>query len=876
MKPLFLYIASLVTLNFYASEIVSVQVLTSKIIRVHFDDGFITYHGNGQNASQDVITTNPLNENLASIAASYSITSINDNNYSAAVSPVEVGRKSKGTEFSSFCQGWGYIPFFNDIGCTGGSPDHVKEHWVYLFLPTAMVTGKTYTISTSLATNGSNFTLTYNPVTSLSEAIHVNLVGYSSAAPQKFGYAYSWLGDKGGLNLWAYAGNAFHLIDSSTNLSVFSGSLNFRKDSVSSETGQWNTTPNENFNGATVFECDFSAFNTAGTYYLSIEGIGRSHAFDIKCDALRAPFVAIMQGIYQQRSGINLAGSFVQNRPAPHNVQQTPGFAGKLKYSSTTWCQASDADASATDKPLYDAGILGDLTDTWGWYQDAGDWDGYLHHLNVPTYLMFLYENNKLKFKDDEFGIPESGNLQPDILDEARWLIRFYKRLKDEMASKGWGSGGVGGSRIFGDLWGTDAAPNETGRGSWQDTTRTWVVSGEDAFATIWYSAVAAHYAYCLNNAGLTDVEGINWQNEAVSAYNWVQNHLPNSNDCHSYNFQKLRLYASASLFKLTGNTSYNTIYQSNFTALGITNSSADIDGEKGFGVWQYSTLPTPLTPNNATLAAGLGAIEATADNYLLRNELENRACRFGGNYWMPMLVGQATSPLINEGIMGYLILRNTNIAKANQYKRVMHNTADYFLGNNPLNTTWISGFGERSPKGIFHLDSWYNGTPTIRKGVIPYGPWRTEAGGPYGPWRNDWAAKTTYPNISQFPGHERWFDQRTSPLSCEFTLDQTNLFSAFLFGALTCDFPVSSAAISDDAKIFKPIIYPNPTNNVVTISSNVVLESSIILTNLTGVQFKMDLKNNQLQLDQLPKGVYLLKLESENNAIWVEKIVLL
>ncbi len=517
----------------YSSEIIDVRPLTNKIIVVHFDDGYIQHHAIGQPRDADFAVVSPLNTILASQLNSYFISSINNLFYANALNPVDLGRKTKGTDFAIKCEGTGFLPVFNNNGCLNTSIDNAKEHWVYLYLPQAMIEGKTYALNTgNLGTNGNLFSFVFDTKTIRSEAVHVNQIGYSSTASQKFGYVYSWIGDKGGLDLSTFAGNTFKIVNTTNNEVAFSGILTFRKDKNNIETGQFNDTPNGSFNGADVYECDFSSFNTFGEYVLSVDGIGCSFPFKISCDASREPFKAVMQGIYQNRSGIDLVGDFAQNRPAPHNVQTTPGFAGKLKYTTTKWCAVSASDADAADKPLWEQGFVGDLTETWGWYQDAGDWDAYLRHMKIPTYLMFLYENNKENFSDGELEIPESGNGQPDILDEARWLPRFYKRLKDELVAKGWGTGGVGGSRIMGDLWGDDVSPEGNGRPSWQDTTRTWIVSGEDAFATYWFAATAAHYAFCLQKAGLIDIENINWQQEAINAYAWAQANSSSSQIC--------------------------------------------------------------------------------------------------------------------------------------------------------------------------------------------------------------------------------------------------------------------------------------------------------------------------------------------------------
>jgi hypothetical protein len=110
--------------------------------------------------------------------------------------------------------------------------------------------------------------------------------------------------------------------------------------------------------------------------------------------------------------------------------------------------RSGDAKKLMADSP-------GTLEDTWGWYQDAGDWDSYFTHLRVAQELLLVYEMGPRKLRTIELNIPESGNGVPDILEEAAWLPRFCQRLRAELQSRGWGSGGVG-LRVAGDAFGND------------------------------------------------------------------------------------------------------------------------------------------------------------------------------------------------------------------------------------------------------------------------------------------------------------------------------------------------------------------------------------------------------------------------------------
>jgi hypothetical protein len=82
------------------------------------------------------------------------------------------------------------------------------------------------------------------------------------------------------------------------------------------------------------------------------------------------------------------------------------------------------------------------------------------------------------------------------------------------------------------------------------------------------------------------------------------------------------------------------------------------------------------------------------------------------------------------------------------------------------------------------------------------------------------------YPaSITQWPGHERWFDQRISPLSCEFTIHQNTAIAAFVYGFLTegTTTDIIDGVITEVEKKSEDeslTAFPNPTNDFITIKS--------------------------------------------------------
>jgi len=771
-----------------ASEVVAVQPLTDRVIVVHFDDGFVTPHRRGEPRSAEKVTVDPLDVVAASRTEVYTISSPDDAAYRPGRRPARVYRKTKGTEFAWFADQW------IDGRAVNRRPDHAAEHWLYLELPEPLKAGRTYTIATGrLARNGSRWSLRFDTMRARSEAVHVNTVGYVPAASQKFAYVYHWMGDGGSLDVRPLVGRRFSVVEVSTGRRVFGGKVAFRMGRDAQETFHTSDSPpHGNFLGADVAECDFSALRRPGRYVVEVEGVGCSWPFRLDDDVYRTPFRAVARALYHNRSGIALKRPYTEfERPAPHNPRLTPGFADKLRYTRVRFqewgSEGGDAAKLMAESP-------GTLEDAWGWYQDAGDWDSYPTHLRVAQELLLVYEMGPRKFTDGELNIPESGNGVPDILDEAAWLPRFCHRLRAELLRKGWGTGGVG-LRVAGDAFGTDEGTRpdgkKVGRGSWEDTDRVYMVSGEDPLSTFRYAGAAAHLAHCLRLAGVKrDPQGVDWAREAREAWSWaIANTRPGDDTSPESDLRHARLYAAACLHRLTGDPKVEE--QLARDAVWITPTTL-LWGEASYGPAVYVLGGGPGRRNEALVQRLRAALLHTADECLIRTP-ERRALRWGGNWWFPMLIGQQTTPLVLEGAIGTALVRQTDPERARRYFGALTATCDYFLGTNSLNQTWITGVGPRYPSQVFHMDAWYNGKGRFHPGLIPYGPWRKERDEGVGPWDLDWPNKTLYPPIDAWPGNERWFSNRCAPMTSEFTVHQNIGPAAAIYGFLCAERPAAS-----------------------------------------------------------------------------------
>ena len=431
-----------------------------------------------------------------------------------------------------------------------------------------------------------------------------------------------------------------------------------------------------------------------------------------------------------------------------------------------------------------------------------------------------MFEIAPNKFVDNELNIPESGNGIPDMLDEAAHQVRFYYRMRKELIAKGYGTGGVGGSRVFGDLWGS----GEDSDNSAADVNRDWYCLGEDPWMTLRYAGLAAQMGICLKKICKTDPQGIDWQKEAIEAYNWANANVKSTDYPVKYDFDfvKERAYAAANIYRLTAIASYNTQFVTD-----MNDFKADTDIKSGLfssmAPYMYALSPSTLSTDAALMAKIKTNIESTADFVAAYLTGESRAMRWAGNFWQPLGIGQATTPMVFNIVMGHNLLKTSNPTKALSFINVIQTTCDYFLGTNPLNITWISGVGERYPIGIFKMDSFYSGTPVINDntgynvptiGYVPYGPhgrcdwWGCD--GASGSLSTHYSDQYVFPKgQTNWPGHEWWFDQRPGIPASENTVWQTGAPSLFAYAYL-CAEPVTN--LCTQATAFTPKVYSQNT----------------------------------------------------------------
>jgi hypothetical protein len=332
----------------------------------------------------------------------------------------------------------------------------------------------------------------------------------------------------------------------------------------------------------------------------------------------------------------------------------------------------------------------------------------------------------------------------------------------------------------------TDGTP------SWEDK-RDWYASGEDPLTTFKYSSLAAQYGFCtaLLKSG-QDAGTKEWIREAEKAYAWAVKHTGQ----WEKQVRASRLLAAAWLYKATGNKKYHAAFLEDIPAFGGIDPDASSPKDEQWAVWAYLTTKHE---RDAPTVAKLGKMALRwADDMVVRTAFgpdpadgAGRGMRAGWHWYVPTVIGFNTTPHVIEAIMAYELTQNP------AYLDAVRSTCDYMLGGNGLNMCWVSGLGDRSPRELMHLDSWYGDNPLVIPGIVPYAVLHPDKSNNYfwnGPWHSEMNWDHMFPSKFLWPMHEGYCENRYCPISNEFTIHQNIAPAAAAYGWLCAPAPDGTA----------------------------------------------------------------------------------
>ncbi|MFN3912105.1 glycoside hydrolase family 9 protein [Hyphomonas sp.] len=248
--------------------------------------------------------------------------------------------------------------------------------------------------------------------------------------------------------------------------------------------------PVDKLSGDQVWRLDISRIAEPGDYIVTAGDDSEvSGAFSVSAQVYKPVLREAFRTFYYQRAGYA--------KTAPHAGAGWSDAASHLGPGQDTEARLFSApDDARTTRDLHG-----------GWY-DAGDYNQYTNWTaDQCRTLLISYRENPEAWGDD-FGIPESGNSVPDILDEAKWGLDWLLRMQ-----------GADGSVLS--ILGRDAAsppsaatgPSRYGPAS---TSASLSAAATFAFASMVFeeSPAPGHAAYAAR-----------LKQSALAAWSWAERH---------------------------------------------------------------------------------------------------------------------------------------------------------------------------------------------------------------------------------------------------------------------------------------------------------------------------------------------------------------
>lgn len=533
----------------------------------------------------------------------------------------------------------------------------------------------------------------------------VNQVGYMPSQ-YKFAYMGAWLGPV--LGAWQPPEplKGWELVNAKTGEIALASTVPpiHRIDDAKTKEGA-------PFTGEFTYEMDFSSVTNEGTYFVRVEGVGRSEDFRIWSGAAEDAFRVHMGGLYQKRCGIAktepythwTAGAchtnIVRGTFAPEEGKLPKGvrWFDIIKYN-TDWENGEHIAISG------------------GWH-DAADYDRRPEHLAIVNDLCAVYLMRPGNFRDGQLAIPENANGIPDILDEAEWGLRHLIAVQQK-------DGGVG-------TWHETIAHPVPGNVVDRDTMR-YAVSRATRSSSLAYAAHAALLARC------HEAFREKYLDSAQRAWDFAMRTPPARDTFYverkSGLFSKERMEvewsedeilpanmlvkAAVNLHALTGDRKYLDE---------MLRRKAGIDSDFKKNEWRWGALTFSGErvlglPDETDWLMKLWKRKILNRANDMVNQV-NSAYAYRCPWWFP---GKGWCHAMSWGNSHPLRRAQTLIAAHAmtgdaKYLYAAYSALDYHNGCNPQGTTLTSGLGRVYPIAFLDLPSYVDGIAEYVPGITPY-----------------------------------------------------------------------------------------------------------------------------------------------------------
>ncbi|MBO4637471.1 MAG: glycoside hydrolase family 9 protein [Clostridiales bacterium] len=468
---------------------------------------------------------------------------------------------------------------------------------------------------------------------------------------------------------------------------------------------------------------DFSGLDQAGTYTISTSE-GESYPFSIGDNTVYSAMLYDgLNYFYQNRSGIAIESSYI-----------TSGDVSSLARP------AGHPSDIATVRPLngYSASS-GSQDVTGGWY-DAGDHGKYVVNGGIALWMLqnryesALATGTEAAFADGTMAIPENGNGYPDLLDEARWEMEWMFRM---LVTEG-DCRDMVYHKVHDEKW--------TGLGlSPADDDLARVLLPPSTAATLNVSACAAQAARLWN--GIDNEFAQECVDIAIRTYNAALSHpdmyapLDDSNSGGgAYGDTDVTdefYWAASELYITTGDPSYLEAMEDSQWYLAVPTDLSGGESVNTFGSFDWghtaalgtmSVVLNGASFDSSVFEQAKRNMTAAADYYVAAEASQGYGQPYGqstlsyNNSNTGYIWGSNSFVADNAVIMSYAYI----LTGDGQYIDGAIGGLDYLLGRNPMDYSYVTGYGYHSVMYPHHR-YWANlidpSFPLAPSGVMVGGP---------------------------------------------------------------------------------------------------------------------------------------------------------
>lgn len=487
-------------------------------------------------------------------------------------------------------------------------------------------------------------------------------------------------------------GNTIHLVSSPSNQVVKTGTAT-----------PWRNGNVDLLSGDAAWTFDFSEVTRPGTYFVFDEQSGRrSPDFEIKEDVYRQVLRHAFRTFFYQRAG----------------------FEKKAEFATTAWADGAShlgPDQDGEARSWLDQGNTQTAKDLRGGWYDAGDYNKYTSwHTRYIINLLRTFAFYPDAFGDD-FGIPESGNGVPDVLDEVAFGVDWLRRVQND-----------DGSLLCVQGLATGSPPSSATEPSYYGPpTTAATLSGAAAFAyaaRIFSARTEPAFVQLASELQERAVRAWQWAdaNPAVTYYNNDESKQEGSANLAAGQQEvdddtrlALKVEAAAYLFERTGEAVYRDFVDANYkTATPNYLSHWQVDRHEAVLDYAAQTGATPAVAQD---------IRATFSRLFLGNNGFLAKARNQEDPYRSSIDVYTWGSNNSKAAAGRLLLLNgeyqidpesiaASTAAATDYVHYVH-------GANPLGLVYLTNMGEagaeHSAKTLYHTwfsytsDNWSEVSPT-------------------------------------------------------------------------------------------------------------------------------------------------------------------